>query len=129
MSVYFRILLSFIFCLSNSYTVVEKPDLINLQRFPFEIEGSRNIIARAARQYRCIGAILLNDKDGALIDGLTASNEPQDIMYKIFQKWVREDTQCSWPKLIQCMRQCELSVLAQQIEDALHPKPQHTHGL
>ena len=111
------------------HSVVEKPDLINLQRFPLEIEGNKNIIARAALQYKCIGAILLNDKDGAIIGGLTASNEPQEIMYKIFQKWVCEDTECSWPKLVECMRHCELSVLAKQIEDALQLKSQHKQGL
>ena len=126
----------FIFCLSSVYTillfiysVVEKPDLINLQSFPFDIEGSKNIIARVAVQYKCIGAVLLNDKDGTIIAGLTASNEPRDITYNIFQKWVCEDTECSWPKLIKCMRQCELSALAKQIEDALQLKPQHKQGL
>ena len=111
------------------YSVVEKPDLINLQSFPFDIEGSKNIIARVAVQYKCIGAVLLNDKDGTIIAGLTASNEPRDITYNIFQKWVCEDTECSWPKLIKCMRQCELSALAKQIEDALQLKPQHKQGL
>ena len=50
-------------------------------------------------------------------------------MHKIFEKWVREDTQCSWQKLINCMKECELIVLAQQMEDALLLNPHHVQGL
>ena len=113
----------------NHFHIVQKPDLVNLQAFPFQIEGSRNIVARAASQYKCIGAILLNDKDGTLISGLTASSDQKEIMHKIFEKWVREDTQCSWQKLINCMKECELIVLAQQMDDALQLNPHHVQGL
>lgn len=111
------------------YSTVQKPNLINLQVFPLQIEGSRNIIARAAVQYKCIGTILLNDKDGSLVAGLTTSQQPQEIMRNIFEKWIRLDTECSWPKLIECMRQCELVVLAQEIEDALQLHSHHSQGL
>ena len=63
---------------SNTYSITyTKPNLVNLRAFPFQIEGSRNIVARAASQYKCIGAILLNDKDGTLISGLTLSQDPK----------------------------------------------------
>ena len=109
--------------------IVSKPNLVNLQAFPFQIEGSRNIVARAASQHKCIGSILLNDKDGTLISGLTLSQDPKEIMFKIFEKWVREDIQSSWQKLIECMRRCELIVLAQQMEDALQLNPHRIQGV
>ena len=103
----------------SSFYAVDKPNLINLQAFPFKIEGGSNIISRVAEKYRCIGAILLNDKDGNVIAGIAASKEPCDIMYKIFYKWLQEDTECCWEKLMKSLRRCELSVVAQNIEDAL----------
>ena len=111
------------------YFTVQKPNLMNLQVFPLQIKGSRNIIARAAVHYRSIGTILLKDKDGSQIAGLTTSQQPQEIMRNIFEKWIRLDTECSWPKLIECMRQCELGVLAQEMEDALQLHSQHSQGL
>ena len=100
----------------------QKPSLINLYAFPKFHEGKCNIVARAAPKYKCIGTILLKDKDGTIVSGLTASQQPRDVMHAIFEKWVQEDTECSWHKLTQCMRQCELTSLAQEIEDVLQLK-------
>ena len=78
------------------------------------------IIARASVKFRQIGARLLKDDYGnkvANIRSKTDNNE--DAMYEIFCQWLREDTQRSWKKLIQCLRKCECEPLADEIVCAL----------
>ena len=62
---------------------------------------------------------------------MTTSQEVKDTMYEIFYEWVRRDTEYSWQKLIECLRKCELGVLAKDIEDALkqHTQQQPLAGL
>ena len=113
-----------------SYSFADyKPNLTNLYACPYIQEGNRNIVARSASKYKCIGTILLKDEDGTIVSGLTASQQPRDVMHTIFEKWVQEDTECSWHKLTQCMRQCELSSLAQEIEEGLQINPHLSRGI
>ena len=78
------------------------------------------IIARASVKFRQIGTMLLDDKHGnrvATIQSKTNNNE--DAMYEIFCQWLREDTQRSWRKLVQCLRKCDCETLADEIDHAL----------
>ena len=50
---------------------------------------------------------------------MDAHREPVAAMRMIFQKWVNTDTKCSWKKLILCLKTCDKSDLAQEIEDGL----------
>ena len=108
---------------------------MSLQHFPYakEFKGGRNIISRVATEYRCIGTQLLNDADGSIVKmiHMTTSQVVKDTMYEIFYEWVRRDTEYSWQKLIECLRKCELGVLAKDIEDALkqHTQQQPLAGL
>ena len=103
------------------FCTVDKPDLVSLQDFPFSKKGPLNIISRAAAKYEAIGTYLLNDKHGNLVQNiqLGAHHQPVTAMRMIFQQWVKEDTECSWKKLIQCLKTCEKNCLAQEIEDGL----------
>ena len=47
------------------------------------------------------------------------SGDPLRIMTAIFIQWLREDTDCSWKKLIGCMKKCDLTHFAQEMEIAL----------
>ena len=84
-------------------------------------------------EYRCIGIRLLNDADGSIVAGIhnTNSHVLKHTMYEIFYEWVRRDTEYSWQKLIECLKTCELCVLAKDIEDALkqHTQQQSLAGL
>ena len=55
----------------------------------------------------------------------------EHTMRDIFCEWVQKDTEYSWQKLIECLRMCELGVLAKDIEDALkqHTQQQPLAGL
>ena len=65
-----------------------------------------NIIVRSASKCDDIGAILLNDEDGALVGNFreVARDDPQKIVRSIYQQWMREDEHFSWAKLAWCLR-------------------------
>ena len=96
-------------------------DIINLHHFLVPIGGRRSIITLVAPQYRCLGAHLLNDKRGNVVQSMHMANlgDPVGIMTAIFTQWLREDTECSWKKLIECMKICDLTHIAQEMEVAL----------
>ena len=84
-------------------------------------------------EYRSIGTQLLNDGDGSTVKRIhmTTSQVVKDTMHEIFYEWMRTDTECSWQKLIQCLRMCKLCVLAKDIDGALkqHIQQQPIAGL
>ena len=55
--------------------------------------------------------------------------DPVGIMTAIFTQWLREDTGCSWKKLIECMKRCDLTHFAQEMEFALGLVVQGKSGL
>ena len=96
---------------------------MSLQNFPFSRKGKRlNIISRASSQYWSIGIYLLNDTKCAAVKAikLKAHNQAESAIQEIFTKWVDEDPDCSWEKLIYCLKINKLSDLAKEIEDGLN---------
>ena len=57
------------------------------------------------------------------------SGDPVGIMTAIFTQWLREDTDCSWKKLTECMKRCDLTHFAQEMEVALGLAVQGNSGL
>ena len=96
-------------------------NIITLQDFLVPIGGTRSIIDLVAPQYRCLGALLLDDKRGNAIQSMHMANsgDPVATMRAIFCKWLGKDTKCSWKKLIQCMKKCDLNHYAINMEAAL----------
>ena len=45
--------------------------------------------------------------------------DPVGTMTAIFTQWLREDTKCSWKKLIECMKKCDMANFAREMEVAL----------
>lgn len=68
-----------------------------------------------------IGIYLLEDRNCAAVKAIQLSThyKAEAAMQEIFTKWVNEDTERSWEKLIKCLKICNLSDLAQEIEDGL----------
>lgn len=62
----------------------------------------------------------MNDKKGNIVSGIANEllHSPNDIMTQIYEKWLNEDG--SWEKLIKCLKDCKLKVLAGDIEDGLN---------
>ena len=96
---------------------------MSLQNFPFSRKGERlNIISRAASQYWSIGIYLLDDRKCVAVRAikLRANDQAEAAMQEIFTKWVDEDADCSWEKLIYCLKINKLSDLAKEIENGLN---------
>ena len=98
-------------------SLVSKPDMINLRRLSTHA-GAINIMQETAPRYRDIGILLLNDRSGAIVDGIkeTARGDPVAAVDMIYTRWIGEDVDYSWEKLTQCFRDCDLNSLACDIE-------------
>ena len=49
----------------------------------------------------------------------STQRQPVDTMFRIFSQWLREDPGHSWEKLINCLKQCGLNVLAEHLQNSL----------
>jgi hypothetical protein len=105
-----------------------KPDMNSLMYLSTE-DGVLKIVEESAIKYRQIGFILLKDKGGSRVNTLTESN-PVGAVREIYNHWITEDEDYSWSKLAQCLRECELNVLAHKIEKhfGLTPPQQGQEG-
>ena len=69
--------------------------------------------------YRKFGTFLLNDKTGSLVDAIEMEclGKPHHITTKILQEWVVGKGKVpTWQTLVQTLRRCKLTDLADQIE-------------
>lgn len=84
-----------------------------------------DIIAQCSTHYQQIGNYLLHDRSGAIVESLELKrlSDPVKILRDIFGKWLREDRECSWEKLIECLRRFELNNITNDVEDALGIQP------
>ena len=102
-----------------SSVVAPELSLLTLQHFP---DGANlNIIKQVAPHYRSVGTNLLHDKNGAIVSGIEQSTQrqPVETMFKIFSQWLCEDPDHSWGKLIHCLKQCDLHVLAEHLQNSM----------
>ena len=91
-------------------------------------EGELRIVEESACKYKEIGIILLKDNNGVKVQAIkrAVGNDLVDVVYEIYCRWIREDEDHSWKKLTQCLRDCDLNVLAWNIEKHFQlPQPQH----
>ena len=97
-----------------------RPDLTVLPKFPCKNGKQKNIIEETAPHYKDIGTFLLHDERGNIVKGIEGElrNTPVMIMTDIYEKWLVQYGG-TWKELIQCLRDCELTVLAGNIEDGL----------
>ena len=95
-------------------TIDYKPDMTNLMRLTEDIK----IMEETAVKYRDIGTILLKDDHGVRVKTVTEATkgDPMEAIRMIYARWIREDVDCSWLKLVQCFKDCDLNNLASMIE-------------
>ena len=76
------------------------------------------ILERRAVKYRDIGAILLKDDSGAVVKTIqeTARDNPVVANRMIYERWIQEDEDHSWKKLVKCFTDVQLNPLARDIE-------------
>ena len=100
---------------------IVKPNMVTLTKFHAHT-GVINIIKDISPYYREVGTILLNDETGNKVATIKANchDEGDEITHNIFKKWINEDPDATWSKLIQCLKDANLHSLAKKIEDSLH---------
>ena len=72
-------------------------------------------------KYKEFGTLLLNDDTGNLVNNISAECQqiPEKII-KILERWIGgRGRPCTWNTLIEVLRDCELNVLAEQIDAIL----------
>ena len=90
------------------------PDLIKLSTS----KRDTRILEESAVKFRQIGALLLRDDTGAIVSAIayTAFGNHVEAVRMIYEKWMQEDEDHSWKKLIQCFRDVQLNSLARDLE-------------
>ena len=93
---------------------VKLPDLIILSTS----QGDIRILEESAVKFEDIGTLLLKDSRGAKVSGIakTALGDQVEAVRMIYVKWIQEDEDHSWKKLIKCLRNVELNSLARDLE-------------
>ena len=70
-------------------------------------------------EYKIFGIFLLHDKTGSRVNGFRQAclGDPENIVTRILEEWlVGKGKPCTWQILIKTLRDCEFTVLADQIE-------------
>ena len=83
------------------------------------------ISCMSRRQVQIIWDFLINDDTGDKMAVITkrCRGDPEDITYEVLREWVRgRGVTVSWESLVETLRKCEISLLADQIEMVLQSK-------
>ena len=82
--------------------------------------GKINIMQEVVPQFRQLGNILLQDPKGVRVMAIQMSHGHVDgVVYEIFQRWLIQDVDATWGKLVQCLEDANLSPLAAKINSCL----------
>ena len=87
-----------------------------LEKFPHP-SGDINIMQEVVPRYQQLGNILLQSPNGARVLGIERSkpHNVNDVVYEIFRQWLEEDADATWNKLVQCLKDANLSSLAKKM--------------
>lgn len=80
------------------------------------------IIEESAEHCWTIGMELLNDPDGVRVRNIlsTARDNQVDAIRGIYIRWLEQDENKSWDRLIHCFENCGLASLANRIKQHFH---------
>ena len=81
-----------------------------------------NLLSRVGPKVNVFGIFLLNDDDGNKVANITerCRGDPEKIAFDVLREWLAgKGVEVSWDSLIATLRDCELSLMADQIQMAL----------
>ena len=100
----------------------DKPVLTKLLKFPGKC-GKINIPEQIGTNYKTFGTFLLKDDSGTIVSGIVRAkmHAADEINEAILERWISGKGQgpFTWNTLVQCLRDTELNVLANEIEEVL----------
>ena len=99
-----------------------EPDLMKLMEFP-KGNDTIDLTTEIGMSYRRFAVFLLNDKKGALVDGLESKHlkDAAEINSAIFTKWLAGTNQVdvTWDWLVRSLRKANLYALADFVDNGL----------
>ena len=99
------------------------PTLPQLISLPARTGETINIMQRVGTQYTNLGLILLNDKDGSIVDQITSEYhwKAEDITREILKRWIRGEGKqpVTWKTLTDALTAIGLTELAKSILESL----------
>ena len=102
----------------DAASVSDRPTLPLLKRFPTQSGRTTNIIERIGSRCQDLCTRLLRDDWGAVIKSMELEhrNNHYRIAETVLQRWLAEDPNASWAKLVSALKNIGLGRLAQEIE-------------
>ena len=86
-------------------------------------DGFKDIVAEIQNDYELLGTLLLEDRSGSVVRSIKTAEcgSPPDITVGIFHQWLQGKGRqpVTWRALIECLRDTNLNIVAESIEDAL----------
>ena len=81
-----------------------------------------NIVSRIAHKYLQFGILLLNDKQGHIVDAIVHDHrDAEKITLKILQRWINGEGQqpVSWKTMVKVLQYIGLNELAKEIKELM----------
>lgn len=100
--------------------ILDTPTLLKIMTMKGTDGKPMNIVKRiAAHDYKTFGMLLLKDENGEEVDIFRKyhmQDGPESVIMAILKKWLISDTTPEkWQHLIECLKQCQLNTLAEEI--------------
>ena len=104
-----------------THSADDRPNLTDLRKLPVK-DGVQDIVAEIQNDYIRLGGCLLEDEGGNKVHGIEiAKHDPVAITEEILRQWRQGKGKepVTWQTLVDCLREAQLNVAADDIESAL----------
>ena len=105
-----------------THSVGDRPNLNELRQFRVK-DGVKDIVAEIQNDYIRLGGCLLQDGSGSKVHGIEKAKQydPVPITEEILRQWLlgKGKRPVTWQTLVDCLREAQLNVAADDIEGAL----------
>ena len=107
---------------THIFTIGDTPVLPKLLKFPGK-HGKINIPEQIGTNYKAFGTFLLKDDSGTIVSGIVQEKmyAADKINEAILERWIsgKGEAPFTWNTLVMCLRDTDLNVLANNIEEVL----------
>ena len=106
----------------TTHSADDRPNLNDLRKLPVK-DGVKDIVAEIQNDYIRLGGCLLEDEGGNKVHGIEKAkrDDPVAITEEILRQWRQGKGKepVTWRILVDCLREVQLNVAADDIEGAL----------
>ena len=106
----------------TTHSADDRPNLNDLRKLPVK-DGLQDIVAEIQNDYKRLGGCLLEDEGGNKVHGIEKAkrDDPVAITEEILRQWRlgKGKKPVTWQTLVDCLREAQLNVAADDIEGAL----------